>query len=151
MHKLELSLVVLGAAVLVSIGDSFACPAKQTYDGPASIQQVNTDDHKDKVYQEDEVDKKAQLRNQDKFLKDFTREFKCDDNGGKLGFRLLLHKSGKVTDVKIDISPHCNFSEKGRTVLRRLKFSPAIKNGVKVSEYLEIEIKRELVSSPGPR
>ena len=68
----------------------------------------------------------------------------------KVAVTLLLHKSGKVTDVKVEASPNCNVSEKGRTILRGLRFSPALENGTKVSEYLMIEIKRELVASPSP-
>jgi nucleosome binding factor SPN SPT16 subunit len=150
MHKLKVSLVVLGAAVLFSI-DSYSstCLAGRTFDKPKSIQEAKTAD-KDKVYREDEVDKQAQLSNADKLFKSFNSEFKCPDSGGKVAVTILLHKSGKVTDVKIDVSPNCSVTEKGRTILLRLKFTPATKSGAKVSEYMIIDIKRELVSSPGP-
>lgn len=150
MHKLKVSLVVLGAAVLFSI-DSYSstCLAGRTFDKPKSIQEAKTAD-KDKVYREDEVDKQAQLRNADKVFKSFNSEFKCPDSGGKVAVTILLHKSGKVTDVQFEVSPSCTVSEKGRTILRGLKFSPALKSGAKVSEYLMIDIKRELIVSPGP-
>jgi hypothetical protein len=148
MQKWKIYFVVLGAAALISIGDvSPTGLAKRDFYKPSSIQQANTGD-KDKVYREDEVDKAAQLRNEDKFFKSFNAEFKCPDTGGKVALNLLLHKSGKVTEVKIDASPNCKVSEKGRTILRGLKFSPALKNGAKVSEYLMIEVKRETVIEP---
>jgi len=148
MHNLKFYLIV-GTAVLISIvGGSFNSLAGRT-SCESDLIQANTDD-KDKVYREDEVDKAAQLRNEDKLFKSFNSEFKCPDTGGKVAVTLLLHKSGTVTDVKVDVSPDCSVSEKGRTILRGLKFSPALKSGAKVSEYLMIEIKRELVASPGP-
>jgi hypothetical protein len=148
MRRRTIYIIITAAAALISIDDvSPTVLAKPDFYKPISIQQVPAGDN-DKIYREDEVDKAAQLRNEDKFFKSFNSEFKCPDTGGKVAVTLLLHKSGKVTDVKVEASPNCNVSEKGRTILRGLKFSPALKNGAKVSEYLMIEVKRETVVGP---
>lgn len=103
--------------------------------------------NKDKGYLAGEVDKEAEIRDEDKVFKGFQKEFRCEE--GRVKLTLLLHKSGKVTDVETDTTPNCNVSEKGRMILQRLKFTPAIKNGAKVSEYVTIEIKREtLIDAP---
>ena len=148
MRRRTIYIIITAAAALISIdGVSPTGTAMRNFDKPTAIQQWKVDD-KDKVYLEDDVDKRAQLRNEEKFFKGFNAEFKCADTGGKVAVTLLLHKSGKVTDVRIEASPNCNVSEKGRTILRGLKFSPTLKNGAKVSEYLMIEVKRETVIEP---
>ncbi len=102
----------------------------------------------DKIYAaEDAVDKKADIKNLAAVLDKFESSFKCD-SGGTTIISFVLRKSGKVTDVKVENTAGCKAPEKALAALRKIKFKPAVKDGVPVSQLYEIETKSVLV--PGP-
>jgi TonB family protein len=58
----------------------------------------------------------------------------CPD-GVVLFLKAVLHKSGKVTDIQVVKPINCSFQEKAIKSVRKIKFTPAIKDGVAVSQY----------------
>ena len=87
----------------------------------------------DKIYSQDEVDTQAvikKLKVHPKFLKECI-------NGGTVKVKIVLHKSGQVTDVTFVEKNGCaNINEeKIIAAIRKVKFSPAIKNGIPVSQF----------------
>ncbi len=57
-------------------------------------------------------------------------------NGGTIKFTMVLRKSGQVTNIALENDNGCESfqAEKIITSLEKTKFTPAIKNGVSVSE-----------------
>lgn len=88
-----------------------------------------------KVYTDKEVDIKANVNKLEA-----RAQFKsdCPDEVDVI-LRLTLHKSGKVTDVTLIKGGGCSFDIEAIKAVRTLKFTPAMKNGRPVSQYLEYE------------
>jgi photosystem II stability/assembly factor-like uncharacterized protein len=89
----------------------------------------------DKVYTDKEVDIKAnfnKLEDQPQFKSD------CPDNVDII-LRAIMHKSGKVTGVTLIKGAGCSFDIEAIKAVRKLKFTPAIKDGRPVSQYLDVE------------
>jgi len=93
----------------------------------------------DKVYSPKDVDTKAVIKN--------TKELDpgkigpssdCSD-GARIRLRVVLHKSGTVTAIKTIKSASCSLDEKAIKTVHKIKFTPAIKNGVAVSQYMTME------------
>ena len=98
---------------------------------PASY--LQGDDQKingEKVYSIKEVSQRAVITSKPnpKFVPG------CGDQGNA-EVRVLLHKSGKVTDVQIIRSAGCGFDEEVMKAAQQIKFKPARKDGVEVSQY----------------
>ena len=104
----------------------------------------------DKVYSAQEVQKAAVIRDQDSVSSALHRSLKCS-SGGSIKFSYVLRRSGKVSDLKVEHSPQCEATPKSLTILQKLKFTPAVKDGLKVSQsdFLTIEIKSEMMIGPG--
>jgi len=89
------------------------------------------------VYQPKEVDVKAIV---DKRKMKYPTGRDCIDSEVKVVLRAVLHSSGKVTDVEILEDSSCkNFQNAAIGAARKLKFIPAKKNGIAVSQYQELE------------
>lgn len=114
--------------------------------GRATVAQVAQDAPKpageDKVYSKDEVDVKAKVKNIKEL--DLLRHAKpeeaddCED-GAEVALRAVFHKSGKVTEVTLVKPMGCGLDEVAVRTVRKAKFTPAVKNGVPVSQYTDIE------------
>ena len=94
----------------------------------------------DKIYLESEVDRKAVLGSKKAFVATIEGEdmpWGCLDGKRTVQLRLVLHKSGKVTDVEVIKKSGCSEADtKAMNIARKLKFRPARKGGVAVSQYL---------------
>ena len=95
------------------------------------------------IYDYNEVDKPAHFKNADKVLSDVQSALKCEGEG-VINLSFVFHKSGKVTDVKIEHTMLCVGEKQGVNTLRKAKFTHAIKNGARVSQYGAFEVKVEL-------
>jgi len=62
----------------------------------------------------------------------------CPKAGTAL-IKMTLHKSGKVKDVKLIRGMSCGFDRSAAEAARRIKFVPAQKDGVRVSQSLMVE------------
>ena len=92
------------------------------------------DDH---VYSYNEVDVKAKIANKMENLPAPGKD--CPTRAGLVRLKIILHKSGKVTDVKIIKGLGCSYDESTVEAARKFKFTPAVKDGKQVSQYLIFE------------
>jgi len=92
----------------------------------------------DKVYSGKEVDVKAKVSRQ---LDDPPQPGRdCDENLRLFAsLRVVLHKSGKVTEVVLNKGTDCSYDKEAIRAARNIKFKPAMKDGQKVSQYLTVE------------
>lgn len=90
----------------------------------------------DVVYQPEEVDVKAAIDRRN-IKRPTGRD--CGDSEVKVLLRVVLHSSGKVTDIEVLESSSCeNFQNAVIKAVRELKFIPAKKNGLSVSQYQKL-------------
>jgi hypothetical protein len=103
----------------------------------------------DKVYSFHEVEKGAVIKDRDSVSSSLHRSLSCS-SGGWVKFSYILRRSGKVSDLNVEHSPQCDATSKSLTILRKLKFTPALKDGLKVSQSdsVTIEIKSETIVVP---
>ncbi len=94
----------------------------------------------DRVYFLSEVDTKAKIRDAAQNAPESTSD--CP-NKGRVSLRVILRKSGKVTDVELIKGMGCGYDDKTVEAARKLKFSPAMKDERAVSQYLRIEYQYE--------
>lgn len=114
--------------LLILFGNSFA----QDADSTTSVQK--SDD--EKVYKQGEVDQKAKIIK--KPIPSTDRM--CGDDAGFVRVMVVLHKSGKVSDVKSLKSSECQrFNENSFETARKIKFTPAVKDGQPVSVSAMVE------------
>ena len=88
------------------------------------------------VYTAKEVDVKAKFTNKTEHLPEVGRD--CPREG-LVRLRIVLHKSGRVTEVTIIKGTGCSFDEAAVEAARKLKFTPAVKAGESVSQYQTVE------------
>ena len=89
-----------------------------------------TDD--DKIYGTSSVDEKAVID-----VRSFNRPngVGCRKSKGKALVRAILRKTGEVTDVEIREKSECEeFDQRAVRAVKKLKFKPAKKNGIAVSQ-----------------
>ena len=103
----------------------------------------------DKVYSFSEVEKAAVIQDPDSVSPALHRSLSCS-SGGWVKFSYVLRRSGKVSDLNVEHSPQCEATTKSLTLLRKLKFTPALKDGLKVSQSdsLTLEIKSDMIVVP---
>jgi protein TonB len=90
----------------------------------------------DEVYNSREVDVKAKITSGRNERPDHRRG--CPDNG-RVTIRAVLHKSGKVTNVSIVKGLNCSYDKDAMEIVRRYKFTPAMKDGQPVSQAILVE------------
>ncbi|MCP9493684.1 MAG: energy transducer TonB [Pyrinomonadaceae bacterium MAG19_C2-C3] len=93
----------------------------------------------DKVYSPKEVDTKAVIKNQKELDPERLGAAIDCRNGARGVVKAVLRKSGEVTDIKVKIPALCSLDEKAAKIVSFAKFTPAIKDGVAVSQYIEIK------------
>jgi TonB family protein len=91
----------------------------------------------DKVYSSKEVDVKARFTNRVTKLPSAHKRG-CPVNGHVL-VRVVLHKSGKITEATVIKGLGCSYDKDAAEAVRQLKFIPAMKDGQPVSQYVTIE------------
>ncbi len=89
----------------------------------------------DKVYLPKEVDVKAKVKRQ---LDDLPQPGRDCEETVRLFviLKVVLHKSGKVTEVVVIRGTGCSYDKDASRVAHNLKFIPAMKDGHPVSQYL---------------
>jgi hypothetical protein len=103
----------------------------------------------DKVYSFNEVEKAAVIQDRDSVSPALHRSLSCS-SGGWVKFSYVLRRSGKVSDLNVEHSPQCEATPKSLSIVRKLKFTPALKDGLKVSQSdsLTLEIKSDMMVVP---
>ena len=124
----------IGAQAIVGVNNS---PARQ-----------NKEEGGEKVYTAEEVDVKAKIKNRLENLPE--RKNDCPDPV-EAKVRVILHRSGKVTDVVLTMRAGCSYDDEVIKVVRKLKFVPASKNGHPVSQYSDVEYKTRSARFPSER
>ena len=99
----------------------------------------------DKIYTVNEVDVKANIKNQMEHLP--NRKSDCPDMV-QVSLRVVLRKSGKVTDITVLKASGCSYDQEAIKVVRMLRFDPAMKAGQPVSQVSEIEYKTAPSGTP---
>ena len=99
----------------------------------------------DKIYTVNEVDVRANVKNKLEHLPD--RKSDCPDTV-QVSLRVILRKSGKVTDITVIKQSGCSYDQEAIQAARKLKFDPAMKGGQPVSQFLEVEYKTAHAESP---
>lgn len=130
MHSLIYTISLF--ALIVSLTGVGSARCAQSYI-PLPSQECKTQEgDEDRVYTVREVDVKAKITNKMERLpeagKDCPRE-------GMVTLRMILHKSGKVTEVTIIKGLGCSYDEATMEIARKFKFTPATKDGQPVSQY----------------
>jgi TonB family protein len=103
---------------------------------PAIVGNKESEVGDDKVYRPQEVDVKAKLKNRSKSGPELKGD--CPDSV-TVTLRAILHKSGKVKDVVLTQGAGCSFDDQAIEAVRKLTFTPAVKDGQAVSQYLLIQ------------
>ncbi len=98
----------------------------------AGIIKLNSND--DKKYSKNEVDTPAITKK----FKVHPKLLKECKNGGTVKFTMVLRKSGQVTNVTLENENGCGNVQEEKIIrsLEKLKFTPAVKDGVSVSQLL---------------
>ena len=109
-------------------GNSFA----QDNSSITSIQKIDDE----KVYKQSEVDQKAKITKRSHPSTDRM----CSNDSGLVRVLVVLHKSGKVSDVKSLKSSECQrFNENSLDSAKKIKFNSAVKDGQPVSVSVMVE------------
>jgi TonB family protein len=90
----------------------------------------------DPVYSVDQVDVRAKVKNQLENLPDAKNDCPIPV---RVSLRVVLRKSGKVTDITVVKSSGCSYDQEAIRVVKKLKFDAAVKSGQRVSQYSDIE------------
>ena len=87
----------------------------------------------DAVYPSSKVDVKAVIKLSEN---DFPSGEGCKERQGVALLRAILRKTGEVTDVEIRRQSGCDvFDRRAVEAVKKIKFTPARKDGVPVSQY----------------
>lgn len=119
-----ISSVILGAALTAIAAAQDAKPPGQASD-------------EEKVYRKSEVTQPAIIKSRPLAGGDIVG---CPEKGA-VRVRVVLHKSGKVTEVKLlrGLGKRCSFEKLALKSAGSVEFVPATKDGVPVSQYLTLE------------
>ena len=97
-----------------------------------SSQEQRTQGADEVIYTASEVDVKAKITNKMDNLPEVGSD--CP-RAGMVTLRIILHKSGKVTEVTIIKGMGCSYDKATVEVARKFKFTTAVKDGQQVSQY----------------
>lgn len=90
----------------------------------------------DKVYSARQVDVKAKITSG---ADERPSPRRGCPNYGRVTIKAVLHKSGKVTNVSIVKGLNCSYDKDAMEIVRRYKFTPAMKDGQPVSQGILVE------------
>lgn len=93
-------------------------------------------------YDEDEVTTKAVINS--KPPPEYTEEARQNHVQGTVVLKVILTKSGGVTDINVVKGLPYGLTEKAIAAATRIKFEPAVKDGHPVSQYTTIEYEFEI-------
>jgi TonB family protein len=103
-----------------------------------SRQQKQKSSDEDKVYSSKEVSEKAVIKSRPEVQLNPYAIQDCPKQGSAV-VKMVLHKSGKVKDVKLVRPMSCGFDKLAAEAARKIKFIPARKDGAPVSQYFMVE------------
>ena len=129
---------IIGPVTLLVIG-MHTSRAQESKPSPSPSESQKNEPAKDRVYSGKEVDVKAKIKPQPNDVPQPGRD--CDEFDYRLRavLRVVLHKSGIVSEVTLVKGSGCSFDREAIGVARRIKFEPALKDGQPVSQYLQVE------------
>jgi len=129
---------IIGLVTLLVIG-MHRSQAQESRPSPSPSESQKNEPAKDRVYSGKEVDVKAKIKPQPNDVPQPGRD--CDEFDYRLRaiLRVVLHKSGIVSEVTLVKGSGCSFDREAIGVARRIKFEPARKDGQPVSQYLQVE------------
>jgi hypothetical protein len=136
----SLAAAIIPILVIVTGSSSGYTPLRNA-GAPLHVSVIQATDS-EKVYSHDEVDKEATIKNIERVFSSFKKALDCDGEG-VVKASYVLRDSGKVTDIKIENTMPCKGTEKAPSVLRKMRFTPAMKNHLRVSQSDSLEIKVE--------
>jgi TonB family protein len=99
----------------------------------------------EKIYTASEVDVRANVKNRLERLP--KRKSDCPDKV-QVSLRVVLRKSGKVTDIAILKTSGCSYDQEAFKAAEKLRFDPALKGGQPVSQYSDLEYQTAPADSP---
>ena len=136
---MTITLRVISIIVLITLSSAFS-PTQDAELATTSFSthQSPSPSDEDKVYSSKEVTVKAIIKSRPEARYTPTTIDECPEKGSAL-IRMILHKSGKVKDVKLSRGMSCKFDSLAAMAARRIKFVPAQKDGVRVSQYFMVE------------
>ena len=121
--SLSLALILLFiAAGSSSVAESARQNAKQT---------------DEKIYEPKEVDRRAKITR--KFEPEYTEKARRNKTTGWIVLRVVLKSSGEIGDIKVIRDLPDGLTEECIRVTRKMKFEPAMKDGIPVSQYTRVE------------
>lgn len=110
------------------------------FNAPATAQTSNNiDDEKcdGAVYKPNEVSSKVKITYRP--APSFTEEARRNNVSGRVVLTAIMCQSGKVTDIQVIESLSSGMTEQAIKAARQTKFTPAEKDGHKVSQTIQIE------------
>lgn len=129
-----ISLLIISPLLGIAVG--FAQNGKPSPPSTPQERERRKSDGDDKVYTAKEVDVKAKVTNR---MENLPASGSDCPVRGRVTLRAILHKSGKVTEVVLVKGLGCSYDQAAMDVVRKYKFTPAIKDGHPVSQYSDIE------------
>lgn len=132
-------LIYFSTLIMLLVLNLNATPAQESKPTPTPSETQKDEPAQDKVYSAKEVDVKAKIRPQ---LNDVPQPGRdCDDFDYRLRavLKVVLHKSGIVSQVTLVKGSGCSFDQEAIAVAGRIKFEPARKDGQPVSQSLQVE------------
>lgn len=106
---------------------------------PSPSESQKNEPPEDRVYSGKEVDVKAKIKPQPDDVPQPGED--CYEFNYRLRavLKVVLRKSGIVTDVRLVKGSGCSFDKEAIRVAGRIRFEPAIKDRQPVSQYLQVE------------
>ena len=91
----------------------------------------------EKIYQPEEVDRRAKVTRQSEPR--YTEQARRNHTSGWVVLRVVLKSSGEIGDIKVIKDLPDGLTEECIRVAREMKFEPAMKDGIAVSQYTRVE------------
>lgn len=102
---------------------------------------ADQDFDENKVYTTNEVDVKAVIKKSPRPKP--VMNWNCPSKGEVL-LKIILHKSGKVTNIEVIKGIKCGYEQKAIEAAQKIKFVPATKTNRPVSQYAEVGYRYDL-------
>jgi TonB family protein len=111
-------------------------------DGAGCRSRIREESDYSRPYTPREVDQKARILSRTQ--PEYTEEARRNAVSGTVVLRALFSASGEVEDVRVVSRLPYGLTERAIEAAREIKFTPAIKDGRAVSQYIQIEYNFDL-------
>ncbi len=134
--RIPIHIIALVSLLVMGLHSRQAQEAKPS---PSPSESQKNEPAKDRVYSGKEVDVKAKVKRQPNDGPQPGRD--CDEFDYQLRtvLRVVVNKSGVVSEVILFKKSGCSFDQDAIRVARKTQFEPARKDGQPVSQYLQME------------